>query len=166
MNAIDWLNRRDAGFAALAIEEQARIAEFVVLWTYFEANFLATEASGRNILTFAERVIEAGGVAAQRLSPILAYFRERYISDGNFTHYFDHLLFRKSDYESVVKRVLRGTTGDSVDLLFASLLIVFRYRKNFFHGGKWTEGLRGHQRDLETALELLQAVMEVEPAAA
>jgi hypothetical protein len=165
MNVIDWLNREESEFAALSVEERATIADFALLWTCFESKLLATEGNPKNILALAERVVEAGGIPAERFTPILACFRNRYVNDGSFTHHFENLHFGKSDYQSVVKKALLGTTDDRNDLLYASLLIVFRYRNNLFHGNKWAQGVRDQQGNFQKAIELMQAVMEVHPAA-
>lgn len=166
MNAIDWLKHRDVGFAALEAEDQNAIVEFALLWTYFEADSLAAEANGCNIVALAEKIVKAGGILPARFKPLLVHFRERYLKAGNFTRRYDQLRFGKSDYETVVKNVLIGATDDGLDQLSALLLIVFRLKNSLFHGNKWADNVRDQRKTVDTAIELLKAVMEVLPATA
>jgi hypothetical protein len=57
---------------------------------------------------------------------------------------------------------LLGNANSPLELLSAALLITFRYRNNLFHGVKWAYGVQGQLSNFDVAIDLLQAVVEMQ----
>jgi hypothetical protein len=160
MNAIEWLNARPTGFDALSHDERTRIAEFSVLWTYFEASVFARNTSNQKIIDLAAEMAANHQLDPQRIAPAANYFRTRYVNDGVLTHHYEHLRL-SGKFEPRVRAMLLQKANAPAELLSASLLIVFRYRNNLFHGEKWAYGVQGQLHNFDTAIDLMQVVMDM-----
>ncbi|RQV60796.1 hypothetical protein DF020_10165 [Burkholderia cenocepacia] len=91
----------------------------------------------------------------------LAYFRDRYFQEGEFTYHFENLLFRKSDRRPLVEAVLSGQDDDLEHIVVALLLITYRLRNNLFHGEKWAYGIRGQQENFRHASDVLMCIIKL-----
>ena len=87
----------------------------------------------------------------------LAYFRNRYVKDGKFTHRFEKLKLPHD--EKLVKRVLLCKDGKSQDIAAVVLIIIYRFRNNLFHGQKWQYELQGQLDNFKHSKKaLMQAI--------
>lgn len=141
--AIKWLKARAPGFNNLTQEEQDAIADFSLLWSLFECRILNTEGSARAICNAVEGWHRSGAMSPDLFDHEIAYFRNRYHSNGRFTAHFDGLRLRRSDRVPLVRAVLDGTDNDPQSKTAAVLIIVYRYRNNLFHGVKWGYEIAG-----------------------
>jgi hypothetical protein len=94
------------------------------------------------------------------VSSTAEYFKARYVSDGALNERFPHLHFPVGRPRALVIECLVGEKSDTATFLAASLLIVLRYRNNFFHGTKWGYNLRDQTGNFEIAINLLRVVTE------
>jgi hypothetical protein len=95
------------------------------------------------------------------------YFVKRYIEGNNTNDKFENHLFRPREDPKLkicVRSVLKGETEDISDIMTALLIIVYRYRNNFFHGNKWAYKFEGQLNNFEIANELLMKIMEIDNA--
>ena len=90
----------------------------------------------------------------------MAYFRQRYVSDGQTNHKFESLHFRRNDRRELVEAVLLGHEATAIEIVKALLIIVFRLRNNLFHGIKWAYEMRDQQRNFENAIAVLTRVLD------
>src|SRR5690606_20315246 len=90
----------------------------------------------------------------------LAYFRQRYFANGQFTHHFTHLNLRRPDQRDLIRSVLDGSNDDPRDRLLTVLMIVWRFRNNLFHGEKWAYKLQGQPQNFTHANAVLMRVLE------
>ena len=129
---------------------------------------LGREAQARGELVNAKKIVKkcktlcepTGSVQEGHFSDSLAHFRERYTEDGAVNSQFEYLHFRPSDRRVLVEKVLldhESTT--TAEKLAACLIIVFRYRNNYFHGIKWATEFRGQQKNFERSNKLLAHVL-------
>lgn len=156
-----WLDRFAPGLQALSADERDAITHFSFLWTMFEARVLMTRASADAIINAAGRWAEDGHIAADAFRDELAYFRDRYVEDGDFTYHFDHLRLRRNDAPALVKKVLLGEDETPQQIAAAVLVIVYRYRNNLFHGVKWSYELQGQLDNFTHANAVLMQAIEL-----
>ncbi len=81
--------------------------------------------------------------------------------DEVFNCHFGRLHFRENDRQELVKKVLLGDESTTAEKLAACLIIVFRYRNNYFHGIKWATEFRGQQENFERSSKLLADVLDL-----
>jgi hypothetical protein len=157
---MDWLRARAPGFNNLSDEERSAIADFSMLWSLFEARILDNAGSANRICTTVASWRNAGTLDADAYDLALAYFRQRYYADGNFTYHFHHLHLRQNDQEPLVRSVIDDSNNDPQDRLAAIFIIVLRYRNNLFHGMKWQYELAGQLDNFENANRVLMTALE------
>lgn len=157
------IERVAPGVANLSPEEHDALQRFTLLWTLFEAQILGSNASVNKITEKLENTdpeIICGGWFAEHLD----YFSNRYL-DGDITnHRFENLHLRKNDNPDLVRAVLNGKNQDPTYQLIGCLIIVYRFRNNFFHGIKWTYGLRDQLENFTHAACLLRKILERIPS--
>ena len=159
MSVVEWLNEYAPGFQGLSDGELQAITEFLLLWSLFEARSLNERGSASAIVNSANRWAASGQLTEDTFSRELAYFRDRYVADGEFTRHFKELHLRKNDEPDLVKKVLSRENIEPREISAAVLIIVYRYRNNLFHGVKWSYALRGQFHNFEHAnTALIQAI--------
>ena len=161
MNVVEWLEKYAPGFQALSGDERQAITEFSFLWSLFEAKSLNKRGSANAIVESANRWAASGHLTEDRFSRELAYFRDRYVADGEFTHHFDNLHLRKNDAPDLVMRVLKREDAESEEIAAAVLIIVYRFRNNLFHGVKWSYELQGQLDNFAHANTALMQAIEL-----
>ncbi len=161
MDTIDWLEEYAPGFQALSKTERRAITEFLFLWSLFEAKVLNEHGSANVIAASSARWARNGQLTAETFGQELAYFRDRYVADGQFSYHFDHLHLRVNDAAGLVRRVLNGEDGAPGNIAAAVLIIVYRFRNNLFHGLKWSYQLEGQLENFMHANKALKRAIEL-----
>ncbi|WP_250459354.1 hypothetical protein [Microbulbifer litoralis] len=151
------------GVEHLSIEEHEALQRFTLLWTLFEAQMLESNASVKKISEKVES-IEPGIIDGGWFTEHLDYFSNRYIGGGNTNYRFDNLHLRKNDNPDLVCAVLTGENTDSASQLIGCLIIVYRFRNNFFHGIKWAYGLQDQLENFTHSASLLRKFLEKVPS--
>lgn len=150
------------GVANLTSEELAALQRFTLLWTLFEAQMLGSNASVKKISEIVESLepeIIDGGWFSEHLN----YFSNRYVNDGNTNYRFENLHLRNHDNPDLVRAVLTGDDVDPISQLISCLIIVFRFRNNFFHGIKWAYSLQEQLDNFTHSACLLRKLLERVP---
>jgi len=160
MNPIDWLSIKAPGFSELLIEEREAILHFSLLWSFFEAEALNTNASANTILALIREWERTGRLRIEPFAESLAYFQARYIENEEPTTHFADLHLRRNDKPELVRDVLIGANTNHADGVAALLIIVLRLRNNLFHGVKWAYGIRGQLANFSHANAALMAALE------
>jgi hypothetical protein len=161
MNPINWLDDNVPEFSTLSGDERAAIMHFSLLWSFFEAKALKTNASADSILKLSREWEDAGLLDPKSFASSLSYFRNRYFNSGEPTEFFDGLHLRANDNPTLVSTVLKNESSSTADSIGALLIIVFRLRNNLFHGIKWAYGLRGQLDNFTNANAVLMAALEI-----
>ena len=159
MLAEDWLERTQPGYQELSNVERSAVAGFSIVWSVFESRALSTNANATAIVRFVDENAASFG-SAEPFGDALAYFRQRYVSDGQTNHKFECLHFRRNDRRELVEAVLLGHEATPTEIVTALLIIVFRLRNNLFHGIKWAYEMRDQQRNFENAIAVLTRVLD------
>ena len=165
MDPTEFLARRVPGYADLDGDERQAIAEFSLLWPAVEGTILGTDAKPRSLALIGITLRDAGRLDMARFAEPLAYFRERYWRDGDFTPEYDGLHTGK--YNAANRKLVIDALSSQPqlpeDTLAGLLLVVYRLRNNLFHGVKWAYGIRGQINNFMQACAVLMAVMELYP---
>lgn len=162
-NAAQWFSDNTSGGSRLTPEAQHSIADFTTMWNFFEGSLCRNEAS---ILAF-ERVADDYRPSAeqhQRVSDCMAFWRARYTDEVGMLPRFDRLEFRWRDRRELVDSVLLGQNDEQHDVLLATLIIVYRFRNNLFHGLKSLDILNDQVDNLRTATYCLSIVLSATPS--
>jgi hypothetical protein len=162
MNPVDWLCENAPGFNGLSEEERVAIMHFSLLWSFFEAKALNTNASTNSILTLVHKWADEGRLNIVPFAQSLAYFRNRYFIHGAPTEHFLGLNLRRNDIPDLVSAVLRGENNDPAECVAVLLIVVFRLRNNLFHGVKWAYGIRGQLSNFTNANAVLMAALDIQ----
>lgn len=159
MSANELIERFAPGFSQLRPEELEAMNTFTIMWTLFEAQVLGTSASTKKLVIKSQEWEAQGHLKENWLAPHLEYFRNRYFQNGEPTHRFEHLHLRDKDEPNLVRSVLSGSESSPGEKLAVMLIIVLRFRNNFFHGIKWAYQMQEQQENFEHASQLLQRCM-------
>ncbi|MFB6419031.1 hypothetical protein [Bradyrhizobium tunisiense] len=158
--SMQWLLAKAPAFAMLPEEDRAAILTFTFLWSLFEAQIMGSFARADRICAKLDEWRAADTLDADQYDPELAYFRNRYFENGDFTHHFPHLHLRKAEKSDLVQSVLDRSNNDPHDRLLTVLMIVWRFRNNFFHGEKWTYHLQEQLQNFTHANAVLMRLLE------
>lgn len=151
------------GVANLSPEEREALQMFTLLWTFFEAQMLGSNASVKKISEKVESIepdIIGGGWFAEHLN----YFSNRYVDGANMNYRFENLHLRHNDNPDLVRAVLTGENVDPASQLIGCLIIVYRFRNNFFHGIKWAYDLQDQLDNFIHSACLLRKFLEKVPS--
>jgi hypothetical protein len=158
---IAWLNGMVPGFSDLQQQEKNAVMQFSLLWSLFEAQVLESSASSNLILKKCQKWSQREVLKLDTFQCFLGYFKERYIEQGKPNDRFTHLHLRKNDEPELVKNVLKGIEIDLGNILAVLLIIVYRYRNNFFHGIKWAYNFHDQLGNFTNANQLLAMVIRL-----
>lgn len=162
MNPIDWLCIHAPGFAELPETDRQAIFHFSLLWSFFEARALRTRGSASAILDVTREWASRGQLTLAPFDGSLAYFRARYVANGEPTQPFQGLALRNNDNPALVLSVLKGENTNVADSVAALLIVVFRLRNNLFHGVKWAYGIQGQRENFKHANAALMSALETQ----
>lgn len=162
MNPIDWLCAHAPGFAELPEEDRQAIFHFSLLWSFFEAKALHTRGSANAILAVTHEWASRSQLSLTPFQESLAYFRARYVTNGQPTQHFHDLEWRNNDNRTLALSVLKGENTNPADAIAALLIVVFRLRNNLFHGTKWAYGIQGQRENFVHANAVLTCTLEMQ----
>ena len=161
MNPIDWLCAKAPGFNELPEEDRLAIMHFSLLWSFFEAEALKTNASAAAILAVVHEWANQGRLNVAAFAESLDYFKARYFHNGAASQHFQGLSLRRNDKPSMVEAVLREENTNPADSVSALLIIVYRLRNNLFHGVKWAYGIHDQLGNFTHANTALMSALEI-----
>ena len=159
---MDWLCVHAPGFRELSNEEREAISHFSLLWSFFEAESLGTNASAKAIISLTQDWASNGRLKLKPFEKSLAHFRARYFANGIPTEHLDSLALRSNDSPDLVHSMLKGEALSASDTVAALLIVVYRLRNNLFHGAKWAYGIRGQLGNFNHANAALMAALETQ----
>ena len=143
--------------------ERDAIMHFSFLWSLFEFEVLNKNGNVPAIIRVVDQWRDTGLLNNDYpFAQQLAYFRDRYYRDGDFTYHFERLNFKKRDRRDLVQKVLRNETTDRSEIVKALLIIVYRFRNNLFHGEKWAYQLQGQLKNFNHANDALMRAIELQ----
>jgi hypothetical protein len=158
----NWLNKNIPGYDLLSAEEKESIKHFSMLWSFFENYVLDTMANANRIQQKMTEWENDGRLDINNFLDHKNYFVHRYTENSALNHRFQHLHLRNNDNPQLVQDVLLGNVTDTPSIITAILIIVLRYRNNFFHGLKWEYGFQEQLQNFNQANFLLTKIIELE----
>ena len=156
----DWLNSNAPGYENLSQEEKDAIMHFSLLWSLFEAQVLNTSANARSILDKTNKWNELGLIHDGEFDHFKNHFINRYVENSETNYRFSQLHLRNGDKPDLVKAVLLESETELSNVVGALLIIVLRYRNNYFHGIKWAYQFADQLDNFNMANQLLMIVVE------
>jgi hypothetical protein len=152
-----YLENKGYGYEHLSEYERKTIANFSLIWSLFESQLLEEDASAKKICLKSEKWL---GVEEATIDGHLDYFKARYIERGEPNHRFDSLHLRRNDNPQLVLSVLKGDILDLSSKLSCCLIIVLRFRNNFFHGIKWAYHFVDQKDNFEHSCKILTHLLD------
>lgn len=160
-NPKSWLEQNAPGYQELSIEERDAITTFSLLWSLFEAQVLDESASAKEIIEKCRSWEDRGIIIPEFFSDAFSYFKNRYTYQDQLTDQFYNLHLRKNDHPDLVKAMLLQHESTLSEKLAAALIIILRYRNNYFHGIKWAYQFRDQLKNFQISNELLAKVINI-----
>lgn len=155
MKVKEYLENKKMGYENLSEDERQAISNFSLIWSLFEAQLLDESASARKILQRSQEWVNEPGIDNAVIDDHLNYFKMRYLEGNEFGYRFAHLHLRANDNEQLVRDVLLGNENALENKLACCLIIILRFRNNYFHGIKWAYQFREQQENFERSCSLL-----------
>jgi len=157
----EWFNLNAPGYSSLQQEELEAIKNFSLLWSLFEAQLLNTQASANSIETKINSLNQTSPFDENDFNPYKTYFVDRYTENNQVNNKFTKLHLRTNDKSDFIKDVLEGRENSINNVVTAMLIIILRYRNNFFHGLKWAYEFNDQLANFQTANSLLMKMIEI-----
>lgn len=155
-----WLIAHVPGFSNLPTKDRSALMNFVFLWTLFEAQVMENRAQINRLVGKVDEWNVSGILHAGDFDRSLEYFRKRYYRDGAFTDNFFGLNLRPTDHPQLVRDVLSRVNENPRDRVLVAIIVIWRYRNNLFHGGKWSYRMIGQRQNFLHASDALMKVLE------
>jgi len=151
---IDWINNKFQ--TAFSNAELESIKDFSLIWNVFERYVCANYFT----IARAEAALRLQNFNLNDFDAHLAYFKNRYIQNGQVNNRFANLNFRRNDREDFVKDVLLGTITSEHEVILALTIIVSRFRNNLFHGIKEIQLIDRQNENFHIANSFLTKLMD------
>lgn len=159
-----WLRDYGPGYRNLSRGERRAVSDFVMLWSVYEAQVLACNATIQRMLGAVERWHAEGLIAADaRADESWNHFVERLRDGTELSHRFTGLrLSKQFDREFLRDAVLAEPAPDRLIRHKAMALIIHRIRNNLLHGEKWSYGLKDQESNFRHSSHVLMLWMEMD----
>lgn len=154
----DYLQQIGMGYEGLSEAERKVISNFALIWSLFEAQLFDNYVTAKKLMDKSHEW--AVDEDCDFIDANLDYFKQRYVENVEFNYRFEHLHFRKHDYEEKVKSVLLSQDNDLPSKLACCLLIVWRFRNNYFHGIKWAYQFRDQRENFELSNRIMTKYLQ------
>ncbi len=154
-----WINEKFS--VSLTDKDYNGLTEFLLLWNLFEDRLFENNFTIEKAEHYVNDYID-------RFNPDVCnrafeYFKKRYtdIELGIVTYpLFEKLNFRRNDKKEFVDGVLVADSPSLKDKVLASIIIIFRYRNNLFHGLKDVTQINYQQSNFVIANKMLRMFIE------
>jgi hypothetical protein len=157
-DARSWIIANCADAGNLTSETFRVVSGFTLLWNLFENAVCDNEAKVDSFDEIAIAIAEHNQLPDEVREGI-RFWTDRYRDGAGFNFLFKGLNFRPRDRRDHVEAVLSGIRVDAHSQLLAVMIIVYRLRNNLFHGLKDIATLNDQVFNLDTACQVLAAVM-------
>lgn len=112
-----------------------KICDFMLLWTLFEKHILSATSSDS---TIAAKILSASNTLNISCSDTFDKLKSWYFSDGKSDRVFTLFNAQWSKrHKNLVKNTIEsGLKATEMDKLATTIILIYKYRCNFFHGVK------------------------------
>ena len=156
---LEWITNRAPAFAHLDESERNAIADFSMVWSFFEGTALGGFCNMAEIRKFSERLAAQNNIGRCNINLYLPYLKQRYFVNGELTHHFEHLHIDRSGNPAEIVEALCNEAASEKTKLIGCLGVIFRLRNNLFHGEKWQYQLRDQKQNFINATNFLMSCM-------
>ncbi|MES2232345.1 MAG: hypothetical protein V4600_13090 [Pseudomonadota bacterium] len=156
---LEWISKQAPGFGQLSLEERDAIADFSLIWSFFEGSRLNGFGNMTTIRALAESLEMQGAIEKCNTNAYLHYLKQRYIENGQLNYRFNNLHIELSNNPPEIIAALQDDSADEKTILIGCLGVVFRLRNNLFHGAKWHYELREQEQNFRNATSFLLRCM-------
>lgn len=160
MDISEYLEKKGLGYEHLSEDERKAISNFSLMWSLFEAQLFEENASSRKIIAKCKEWEEAPGIDQKLINDHLAYFQVRYIENGKQNYRYEHLHLRDNDMPDLILGVLKGEVDDISSKMACCLIIILRFRNNYFHGIKWAYQFADQKENFDRSCQLLAGCLD------
>ena len=130
------------------------------MWNMFEGELCKTSANVRKLSQVGVLLARRGLMLHSSSKSFLKFVQDRYWNENELTGKFQSLHLRSAAEVAAVSEMLSCKTTDQARVVYALLLIVYRYRNNTFHGLKEIEEVLGSPELFDQSARFLGAVLE------
>ncbi len=154
MRAQQWIydNLADVDIPEIVMQE---IQDFLLLWSTFEGRFLETNFEINRVLKLIDEITLTGDSYNQ----VGGYFKNRYAEQEDSDRRFNGLGIRNQGHKDLVESFLLSGEPNLKTVVKSSMIIVYRFRNNLFHGVKEFEYLHTQEDNFQNANEFLKQLM-------
>lgn len=137
------------------------IKDFLLLWSLFEDkvfhnNFIIDRAAS----LINEK--NENDLNVPEFNKVYIYFKQRYcINNVILFEIFENLHFRGNDRKAFVKQTLLAPNPSIQDKVLTSMIIIYRFRNNLFHGLKDMTNIKSQKNNFIHANKFLMKFMEL-----
>ncbi|CAK1838367.1 Apea-like HEPN domain-containing protein [Vibrio crassostreae] len=160
INPTEWICNKESTYSNLSPEEKKAIGEFFLIWSYFESQVLSCNANRTSFSALATTLLNSEKISEIGLNELVIYFKDRYLSSGEFNDRYNALELERSGNPSEVNDMLLDNSTDQVTKLIGCLFIVYRFRNNLFHGPKWRYKLSEQESNMTKACQFMIKIID------
>jgi len=160
-DAIEWIGTRAPSLQRFLGHELQPLLHFALMWNMFEGQLCDSSASVPTLEEVAARLAQRGFATHPAAESFKKFIQDRYFTNGTLTDKFHSLRLRSDQERTAVLSAVSGKAENPSDIIFAQLLVVYRYRNNTFHGLKEIAEVFGSQVLFDEAARYLGAVLDV-----
>lgn len=135
-DAIVWINNRFTSPNHFTVAAAKPILHFTLMWNVFEGKLCYTQAGPKKLQQIALTLASTDFLKSSTAQGFLTFVRNRYWNNGATDDRFELLRLRTREEKDVVFNVIADRLSNARDVIYALLLVVYRYRNNAFHGIK------------------------------
>ena len=157
---LEWLSEKVLEFGSLPECDKEAIQDFLILWSFLEGTKLNNDGNVNAIKKYVESIRCDGSLYQFNIASYIRYLRIKYYADGEFTEFYSDLKMEQSKLGmEYVENMLKGNSTNQEDELIGCLVIIYRLRKNLFHGDHWQNRLQGQYDNFTRANKLLMELI-------
>ncbi|EOD8901081.1 TPA: hypothetical protein ACS3NR_000283 [Klebsiella pneumoniae] len=140
------------------------VNRFFLYFSFFESLLFDCAGSQYKSVRYAEKLLEMEVVDKALLQTTYEFFSERYLDDGiKYESLCGHSKHTSEAIKSKYYTVMEAKTTDPQEQLALCLFVCFRLRNNLFHGPKWRYYLKGQEKILTVAGDLIHSILSTVP---
>jgi hypothetical protein len=159
-NALEWIGTRAPSLQRFLGHGSQPLLHFALMWNMFEGQLCEASVSVAKLRKVAELLAQRNLASHPDAISFLQFVRGRYWDNNAVTYRFHALNLRSTQESNAVTAVLSGEATGAAEVIFAQLLVVYRYRNNTFHGLKEIAEVLGSQELFNEAARFLSAALE------
>jgi hypothetical protein len=158
-----WLRLYAPGYYQLSRSERRAVSDFVMLWSVYEAQVLACNATVPKMIEAIERWQNRPLLNGNRSDDSWRHFVERLRDGDNLSYRFAGLNITNAGHKDLVRAAVLSTAPIPDQLMRHRVMaiIIHRIRNNLLHGTKWSYGLQEQTDNFRHASHMLMLWMDL-----